>query len=114
MKLVKKQFVETIGVFAMTNIPEAAVTAWLEIKGLRSPYEVNSGSCEDFAQDMQHFIPDSDIVGTDNFDGWDTKYPGHIWLFDGTKHYDSEALEGVTDWKDLPIIKRFIEKMNKE
>lgn len=92
------------------GIPQTALDQWLVDKGIRSAYEVNSGDCENFAMDHKEYIPGSEIIGTDNMLGWDTDYPGHIWLFDGSKHYDSEALEGVVDYLDLPIFKRYINR----
>lgn len=72
-----------------------------------TPYSTNSGNCENFAQFFQKDIPGSEIVGTDDYEGWDTPLPGHIWLTDGKLHYDSECLEGTKYWKDLPIFKRY-------
>lgn len=89
-------------------IPVSALNEWLVENNLPDAYSVNNGGCENFAIAVQDFIPGSDIIGTDNVDGWDSPLPGHIWLTDGSKHYDSEALDGVVDWKDLPIFKRAI------
>jgi hypothetical protein len=33
---------------------------------------------------------------------------GHSWIFCYGKHYDSECLEGVENFWDLPIFKRMI------
>lgn len=95
------------------SIPQVTLDNWLVAKGIRSAYEVNSGDCENFAMDHQELIPGSEIIGTDNMLGWDTDYPGHIWLYDGIKHYDSETLEGVEDYLDLPIFKRYIDRSSK-
>jgi hypothetical protein len=33
----------------------------------------------------------------------------HVWVSDGTRHYDSECPEGVDNFLDLPIFKRHID-----
>lgn len=86
------------------------VAEWLKDNGYKSHLEVNSGGCERFAIAFQADVPNAELIGTDNTCGWDTEYPGHIWLFDGVMHYDSECLEGVHDWHGLPIFKRYLEK----
>ena len=88
-------------------IPVTALNEWLAKNNLPDAYSINNGNCENFAMDVQHYVPDGEIVGTDNMDGWDSSYPGHIWLFDGKLHFDSESLEGVPEWKQLSIFKRY-------
>lgn len=88
-------------------IPRTILNEWLVVNNVKDAYSVNSGMCENFAMDMLHYIPAGEVIGTDNMDGWDSPYPGHIWIFDGCLHFDSEALVGVVDWKELPIFKRF-------
>lgn len=92
------------------SIPKSALDKWLIDNGVSSAYAVNSGLCENFAQDHAHFIPGSEIIGTDNMAGWGSSYPGHIWLRGNGRHYDSEALDGVYEWRDLPIFKRYLTK----
>lgn len=88
---------------------ELELGKWLAENNIYSAKAVNSGHCENFAQDFQGHVPNSEIVGTDNFaeGGFDSPLPGHIWLFDGKYHYDSETPAGVENWLDLPIFKRF-------
>uniref|UniRef100_A0AB39CCT8 Uncharacterized protein n=1 Tax=Pseudomonas phage RVTF4 TaxID=3236931 RepID=A0AB39CCT8_9VIRU len=87
-------------------IPEFLAHIWRAINRYKTFQAVNSGGCEEFAKTFLDFIPGGEIVGTDNMDGWDSKYPGHIWIYDGKLHYDSECLNGTADWRDLPIFKR--------
>lgn len=84
-----------------------AVNNWITEHGLEDAYSVNSGMCEEFAQHFMHQIPGGEMYGAEDFEGIDTKYPGHLWIFDGNKHYDSECPEGVFEWRDLPIYKRY-------
>ena len=84
-----------------------ALNAWLKLHNLKDAYSVNDGLCEDFAMDFLSRIPAGEIIGTDNVDGWASSYPGHIWIFDGDLHFDSEALTGVANWRELPIFKRY-------
>lgn len=77
------------------------------MKGIPDTLSVNSGNCENFAVAFKDTVPNSDIYGTDNFASWDSPLPKHIWLYDGKLHYDSECLDGVSNWMDLPIFKRY-------
>lgn len=82
------------------------IQRWLEVRGYTAPEEANCGECENFAQDFQGDIPGSDLYGAEEFDGPDTEWAGHIWLYDGNLHYDSESPEGVVDWMDLKFYMR--------
>lgn len=84
----------------------AKVKQWLKDNDIPDQYSVNSGMCEEFAQHFKQYIPNSEMYGAEEFDGPDTDLAGHLWLYDGSLHYDSECLEGVADWKDLPYYKR--------
>jgi len=68
-----------------------------------SATEINRGQCEDFMIDLMQRLPDGAIETTVPFD---SGLPGHYWVEYQGKHYDSEAPEGVKDWKDLPIFRR--------
>jgi len=68
-----------------------------------SATEINRGQCEDFMIDLMQRLPDGAIERTVPFD---SGLPGHYWVEYQGKHYDSEAPEGVKDWKDLPIFRR--------
>jgi len=91
-------------------IPRELAEEWLR----RNPqYEdlrdINTGGCERFAAHFQPHVPNGELTGTDNFVCWrhTQHWPGgHVWIFDGHKHYDSEALEGVDEWEDLPFFTR--------
>jgi hypothetical protein len=82
------------------------IQKWLEARGWSIPEEANCGDCENFAQDFQSDIPGAELYGAEEFDGPDTEWAGHIWLYDGKLHYDSESPEGVADWKDLKFYRR--------
>jgi len=91
-------------------IPFQMADAWRRNNGFAEMANINNGSCENFAMAMENFIADGEIVGTDNFvEPFGKDWPGgHIWIFDGERHYDSEALEGVLEWRDLPFFKRLV------
>lgn len=93
-------------------IPIFLAHIWRAINGYKNLQVINSGGCEEFAKAFLEMIPNGEIVGTDNMDGWDTMYPGHVWIFDGGLHYDSECLEGTAEWRDLPFFKRTQERLN--
>ena len=92
-------------------IPFAEAEAWRILHRYASMEHINTGGCENFAQAMLKHIPNGELTYTDNFICWDhseTWCGGHCWIFDGEKHYDSEALTGVDDWKKLPF---FVKRM---
>lgn len=84
------------------------VREWLRDMGIPDYQTVNSGMCEEFAQYFKQFVPNGEMYGAEEFDGPDTELAGHLWIYDGALHYDSECLDGVADWKDLPYYKRRI------
>lgn len=88
----------------MLNVEK--IQKWLEARGFTIPEEANCGECENFAMDFQADIPGSDLYGAEEFEGPDTEWAGHIWLYDGNLHYDSESPEGVADWKELKFYRR--------
>lgn len=87
-------------------IPFKEADRWRIDNGYASMSDINTGGCECFAQAFVQCIPAGELVGTDNFVCWEhTEHwcSGHIWIYDGKHHYDSQALLGVSDWKDLPF-----------
>lgn len=82
------------------------IQKWLADNNIPDVYSVNSGACEEFAQHFKQYIPNSEMYGAEEFEGADTDLAGHLWIYDGALHYDSECPEGVADWKDLPYYKR--------
>jgi len=89
-------------------IPKDLADRWIAHHGYANFTDVNSGGCEMFAREFLSLFPKGDIVGTDNFVSWDYgKWPGgHVWILSEGKHYDSEALEGMASWRELPFFKR--------
>lgn len=74
---------------------------------------VNQGSCVDFAQAvgcrvdvvvmgdsrlMQEMDADREPFGAQGC--------GHVWVTDGSRHYDAECPEGVDDWGEMPYFSR--------
>lgn len=89
-------------------IPFEVAEAWRISEGYESMAQINTGGCENFAMAMLHHIPSGEVVGTENYVCWDhTEHwvGGHCWIVDQGKHYDSEALGGVDDWRLLPFFK---------
>lgn len=92
----------------MIKISEVLAAAWLTDNGLTDASQVNSGLCEEFAKEFIKLFPSGEIVGTDNYIDFDSaEWPGgHIWIYSDGRHYDSETLSGVTEWRQLPFFKR--------
>lgn len=72
------------------------------------PYEINSGRCEELMQRVLKAVPEAEercsAMVLD--DPMHPVYGGHVWVYHNGKHYDAEAPDGVTDWKDLPFMQR--------
>ncbi|QBJ02559.1 putative dual-specificity phosphatase [Pseudomonas phage Psa21] len=94
-------------------IPKTMADDWIKKRNIVTLQEVNTGKCEDFATDFVDLFPEGEIVGTDNFADWHHgAWPGgHCWIMFKGKHFDSEALDGVDCWKDLPFFKRALKNM---
>jgi hypothetical protein len=98
----------------MITIPEAirSVLKRGEFRDLL-PEDINMGLCHRFARAVQKATDaDARIVGdprvTDAIDveviSEETRGCGHVWLYDGSRHYDAEAPDGVRRWSDLPCV----------
>ena len=71
-----------------------------------TPYDINSGHCEEFAFKLAEQLPGCFVIGTD----WESSAPGHFWIFASGRHYDAEIPDGTDDWRNLPIMKRHFRK----
>jgi hypothetical protein len=85
----------------------------------KTPYQINDGMCEDFALDIKEFIEEAIDIDTMwlevnilKVEVATTNLPGHVWILYKNKHYDVETINGVSDWKDITIFKKFL-KSNK-
>lgn len=70
-----------------------------------TPAEINSGRCDEFAQDVWD-ITGGELVATEDVDGDTSTLPGHVWIVVNGRHYDAETPEGVDDFRQLKIFKR--------
>ncbi len=73
-----------------------------------TPFEINNGNCDIFADEIAQKIPKAkttatDYVNMDEFTHWYVKYKG--------KFFDAECPYGVKDYLKLPTFKR--EKIEK-
>lgn len=68
-----------------------------------SPRDINGGYCADVATIVWERFPLVEIVDDEEL-GRDI-YTHTFLRFEG-RYYDIEALEGVVDWRDLPIFGR--------
>lgn len=86
------------------------IKAWIEARGI-SAYDVNSGECENFAQDLQKTLPGSRLQYIEEFFEFASRdWPGgHIWVLYEGRLYDSESPTGVTQWSELPFYQRIAE-----
>lgn len=78
-----------------------------------TPRQINHGECLPFANDVAHQCSgvelkrtgDEDVLGPPENPQYDVE-PFHVWVFDGSQHYDAEAPDGVATWRDLPFFQR--------
>lgn len=75
-----------------------------------SPEDCNNGLCDIWAEKFKEEYPEAEIWDTEETYG---ETHGHVWVkYDG-KFYDAETPNGVTDWKQLPFMKRFYKIVKK-
>lgn len=90
----------------ISEIIESATKKAFELDGL-TPYQINNGLCEEFALGLVSKVAGAEDVCTENFVDFG-ELPGHMWVIYEDKHYDAECPEGVTDFKELPIFKKYL------
>jgi len=81
------------------------------LKEYKTPYEINDGACEDFMQCVIEKVPKASDRSSESVDGEYTLLPGHVWIFYRGKHYDAETINGVKNWKDLPVFKKYYQNI---
>ena len=79
----------------------------------KSPYDINNGDCDSFANALLIAAEQMDLP-VEFFDSYDeVDIPVHYWVCIDGKHYDAEVPEGVREWRELPIFKNyFLKKVN--
>jgi hypothetical protein len=77
----------------------------------RSPYDINNGDCDSFA-DALYVAAEQMGLYVEWFDSYDeVGLPVHCWVCIDGKHYDAEAPEGAREWRELPIFRNhFLKK----
>ena len=68
------------------------------------PEQINAGFCADFATVLWESFREVKILGDDDLDPT-REYTHTVMLFEG-RYYDAERVDGVDDWRDLPIFAR--------
>lgn len=84
-----------------------------EYETFHHPAAINSGLCEEFADfvqeryysDLQRMTTFDVVEDASNYPSTaaGTIEPWHVWLTDGTLHYDAESPCGVSYWEDLHL-----------
>ena len=70
------------------------------------PYDINCGNCDYFASDFLFVAGRLGKSGEPLVTPDEEDLPGHCWAFIDGRHFDAEAPDGVTDWRELPIFKK--------
>ncbi len=68
------------------------------------PREINSGRCDEFAQEV--IMRMGGYRDNLNDDASNEGEPGHYWIVYRDKCYDAECPNGVSDHRQLPFFKR--------
>ncbi len=70
-----------------------------------TPEMCNQGFCDDFANNLRKLYPGAELWQT-----YTSANPnmavGHVWVKYKGRYYDAETPNGVSDWKDIPHIRR--------
>src|SRR5271157_2160841 len=79
--------------------PELITQAFEEERFRNNPEEINTGYCFQWAYMCYIAFNDVELLSV----------PGHAFVRYKGKYYDSERLNGVSDWKDLPTCRLLAE-----
>jgi hypothetical protein len=78
-----------------------------------SPYDINCGGCEDWANDAFNLLKDTHKVEI-----WATPYfyakTTHSFIRVDGKFYDAECLDGVDDHTELPIFQKLLQEYGRQ
>ena len=86
----------------MTMLTEGVAAPLLTGHGNKTlPAQINNGECDLFVDRVMELCPEAGWGETD----FETE-PGHVYLTHEGRCYDAECPEGVTDYRDLPAIRR--------
>lgn len=109
--IIKETLTETIKAVGLEWVYNASLFV--------SYWDVNSGSCGEFAYNVLERLPSKDgveIVSTKNFldqkglerYGNNGEFSNHVWLVFEGEHFDIERPNGVNDFMQLPYFQREI------
>lgn len=84
----------------------------------QDPQSINSGDCDRFAEELVSRLSygaametvsadEEDYDDPEDFDEDMAEVPNHAFVQIGNRYYDAETPQGVTNWWDLPVYKRF-------
>jgi hypothetical protein len=71
-----------------------------------TPYEISHGHCVEWAKIVKNNLPDASIKDVDLWKlRGEPDLPYHAWIECQGKLYDSETINGVNSFKELPYFK---------
>jgi hypothetical protein len=69
-------------------------------------WDINCGYCEDFANEVCDIFPEAETFDLGESDNPESFFDyAHTAVRYNSRYYDAECIEGVPDWKMLPIVK---------
>ena len=97
----------------ITNIIKELRSEYITKYGYKDFAQINTGGCENFAIEIiQKLGGYSDILTEICSEAFNYDLPGHVWIVCNKLHYDSECEQGVENYMDLPIFKRYTNEQN--
>lgn len=68
-----------------------------------TPYEINNGNCDVFADEVNKLLPRAKVIETDYFN---IDEYAHFYIQYKGMFFDAECPHGVKDYHELPLFKR--------
>lgn len=103
----------------LTEIIKWSASEWIYDTNFVSYWDINSGSCGEFALYIQEQLPKdsgmeivttgSYLKGNGLYFGEEKTHSNHVWITLNGDHFDIERPEGVSNFMELPFFQREIE-----
>jgi len=78
--------------------------------GICTPCELNSGLCDQWANEVFERLTEMGIDAEIWSTVWERSYADHMFVKIGSKFYDAENIDGVDDYMELPFFQRSFAK----
>lgn len=100
----------------MLTLPEfqeilnECLSDFMSFRDTVDPADINKGGCREFAMTVMNSLPDGqEEVKQVWLDSLNEKAPNHAVLCGFGLYFDSECMEGVERWQDLPLVEKAVQ-----